>query len=139
MSRHLRRGKCVNAAQNHEVDLSQDHRVTRGPAANVTMMDLPSESSNFRPGEPLRQWEPDSPVAAIDVNLVIGKAAAGPALASLLAGQDLSAEETIAVGRLNSYCVLEWWEPLVMLIDKPTISAETADFLRSHAKALRRP
>lgn len=97
-------------------------------------MTIISESPNYRPGEPLRTWEAQNPVAIVDVNLVIQKAQARDALIRLINGEDLSSDDYIALGRLNSWCVLDWWEPLVLLIDHPRISVEHAAFLRAYAK-----
>ncbi|GAB3552189.1 hypothetical protein GCM10027404_22360 [Arthrobacter tumbae] len=99
-------------------------------------MGIIAESSNYRPGEPLRGWLTED-VASIDINLIIKKADAGDALQRLIDKEPLTTEDYLIFGRLNSWCVLDWWEPLVLLIDRARIAPEIEDFLRRNAKVIK--
>lgn len=99
---------------------------------------LPRESSNYRPGEPLRSWTSGEPVAPFDAEFAIAGAEALSPLRRLLDGDQLSDDDLIAFGRLNSYCVLRWYEPLVSLIRGPEIPPEVARFLRESVPGLER-
>ncbi len=105
--------------------------------AKVPGMRFLTESSNYRPGEPLRKWDPADEVARRDINLVVQKAEAGDSLWRLMSGSPISNEDLITFGLLNSWCVQDWWEPLVMLISPPRISSEDAQFLRQNLKIFR--
>jgi hypothetical protein len=102
-------------------------------------MEIPSESSNYRPGEPLRKWDPANGTATSDINLMIQKGKAGGALIRLVNNEELSTEDHLTFGRLNSWCVFDWWEPLVLLLDHPRIKPPHAEFLRLYAKAFGPP
>ena len=92
------------------------------------------ETSNHRPGEPLREW--DAITAAGDLDLTIQGSASGDALTRLIKGEPLSSEDLFSFGRLNSLCVLKWFEPLVMLLGPagPQIAPEHAELVREHTK-----
>ncbi|MGO4454578.1 hypothetical protein [Arthrobacter sp. RAF14] len=94
-----------------------------------TWTGLPRESSNYRPGEPLRAWASGEPIAAIDAELALQAADAGWSVEKLLRGEELDDQDLIAFGRLNSYCVLQWYEPIVSLVRDPVIDPEVATFL----------
>lgn len=98
-----------------------------------------NESSNYRPGEPLRPWTAEVP-ATLDLALSIKAANAGEPLIRLLNGEELTKDDLIAFGRLNSYCVLKWYEPLVSLIGPraPEITPLHADLIRRHTKLFSR-
>jgi hypothetical protein len=102
-------------------------------------METLPESSNHRPGEPLRAWDPSNPHAVVGINLVLQAAQAEEALIRLVNGDPLSVEDQLTFGRLNSWCVNQWWEPLVLLVGRPRIGAEHVQFLRDHADAFRTP
>lgn len=99
---------------------------------------LPGESSNYRPGEPLRSWTSGEPVAPHDAHASIAGAEALSSLRRLLDGEQLNDADLIAFGRLNSHCVLWWYEPMVSLIRGPEISPEVAEFLRNSVPGLER-
>jgi len=88
-----------------------------------------AESSNHRPGEPLRSWLDVTAVVTSDALANIHFAHAGDALKRLLAGAALSDSDVIALGRLNSFCVVRWYEPMVTLLDKPFIDPDVAGFI----------
>lgn len=92
------------------------------------------ETSNHRPGEPLRAW--DAITAAGDLDLTIQGSASGEALTRLIKGEPLSSEDLFAFGRLNSLCVLKWFEPLVMLLGPagPQIAPEHAELVREKTR-----
>lgn len=98
---------------------------------------IAGETSNHRPGEPLRAW--DAVTAAGDLDLTIQGSASGEALTRLINGESLSPEDLFAFGRLNSLCVLKWFEPLVMLLGPagPQIAPEHAELVREYAKLFR--
>jgi len=87
------------------------------------------ESPNVRPGEPLRSWVAGTDVARYDAIFIIRMAHAKSALAKLLESQPLSADDLIALGRLNSYCVSRWYEPMVDLMTEPWIDPEVGSFV----------
>ncbi len=95
------------------------------------------ERSNHRPGEPLRAW--DAGTAFGDLALVIKGSASGEAMVRLINGEPLSAEDLIAFGRLNSLCVLNWFEPLVMLLGPkaPQLAPGHAELVREYTKLFR--
>lgn len=92
------------------------------------------ESSNHRPGEPLREWQPEDTRTGIDFDLLVKKAGARDAIAKLAWGKTLSADETISLGRLNSHCVLEWFEPMVILVGTPTLIPSLVEIARAHTE-----
>jgi hypothetical protein len=94
------------------------------------------ESSNFRPGEPLREWNSGEEIVPVDAELLIKSAHAGQAIRKLVSGEPLTTEDTITFGRLNSWCVLRWYEPMVVLIDEPRIHPALPTLLRDHTKVL---
>ena len=85
-------------------------------------------SPNSRPGEPLRSWHETTPVVDHDAMSVVTFANARDALARLIAREPLSLQDQVALGRLNSYCVVQGYEPIVSLLREPYIEPETAEF-----------
>lgn len=99
---------------------------------------LPYESSNYRPGEPLRSWTSGEPVAPFDAEFSIAASESLSSLRRLLDGDELNDADLIAFGRLNSHCVLRWYEPLVSLIRGPQIAPEVIKFLQDSVPGLER-
>lgn len=95
------------------------------------------ESSNYRPGEPLRPWNAEDP-APVDLEFAIREAEAGESLIRLLNGDEISKDDLIAFGRLNSVCVMRWYEPLVLLHSwkAPAVAPEHAALIR-HTRIIR--
>jgi hypothetical protein len=87
---------------------------------------------------PSDAWTSDEPVAPHDAYASIAGAEALSSLRRLLDGDQLSDADLIAFGRLNSHCVLWWYEPMVSLIRGPKISPEVAEFLRDSVPGLER-
>lgn len=48
----------------------------------------------------------------------------------LIAGEGLSTEDIVSFGRLNSFCVAQWYEPFVDLVREPFIDPSVAEFLK---------
>lgn len=48
----------------------------------------------------------------------------------MLEGSELNDEDLIAFGRLNSVCVLGWYEPMVSLVRESKIDPELGRFLK---------
>jgi hypothetical protein len=89
------------------------------------------ESSNYRPGEPLRRWVDNTPVVEHDLNLILKHARAREAVERFLRESEVAEGDVVTFGRLNSICVGQWYEPLVDLSrDEPRISPDVAEFLR---------
>lgn len=97
---------------------------------------LPRESSNYRPGEPLRSWTSGEPIAPTDAELIIQASKSLASLRRLINGDHLTDEDLIAFGRLNSNCVLRWYEPIVSLVREPQIDPEVITLLRSSVPGL---
>lgn len=91
---------------------------------------MPGESSNYRPGEPLRPWDSTEPETAVDAELIIKQAHAATAVRALLDGTPLTVEVQLTLGRLNSWAVQHWYEPMVSLIDEPRLDPALPDLLR---------
>lgn len=75
-------------------------------------------------------------MAAFDAEFAINAANALAPLRRLIDGDQLSDEDVIAFGRLNSWCVLRWYEPLVSLLQSPEISDDLVRFLRESVPGL---
>lgn len=86
------------------------------------------ESPNTRPGEPLRSWLVPTEVVHVDAIAVVSVAGARDALARLIKRETLSLEDQVALGRLNSFSVAQWYEPVVTLHGEPHIEQEIAGF-----------
>lgn len=104
------------------------------PGASIVIMEPSNSSSNYRPGEPLRKWDASSPMARHDINLMMLKANASESLLRLIRNEQLTDQDQIVFGKLNSWCVLDCYEPLVLLVDHPRIASEHIDFLTLHVK-----
>ncbi len=89
-----------------------------------------TSSPNHRPGEPLRSWLESTPVRAHDARSVLRFAAAEDSLRKLIAAEGLTTEDIVSFGRLNSFCVAQWYEPLVELMREPFIEPSVAEFLK---------
>lgn len=92
------------------------------------------ESSNYRPGEPLRSWVYGDPVVGIDADLLMSKAGARESIRKLVRGETLDVEDIVSFGRLNSFCVLEWYEPMVILVGDPRLDPNLPEILRDFTK-----
>jgi len=97
---------------------------------------LPRESSNHRPGEPLRSWTSREPIAPTDAELIIQASKSLSSLHRLIYGDPLTDKDLIAFGRLNSNCVLRWYEPIVSLVGEPRIDPEVVALLKSSVPGL---
>ena len=102
-----------------------------------TSMGATGESSNYRPGEPLRSWDSSEPITSVDAELIIKAANAKAAVIRLVNDEPLSVKDELAFGRLNSWCVQMWYEPMVMLIGNPQIDPALPELLRNHTKVFR--
>ncbi|WAP50908.1 hypothetical protein OL239_13130 [Arthrobacter sp. ATA002] len=71
-----------------------------------------------------------------DLALTIQGSVSGEAVVRLINGDPLSSEDLIAFGRLNSLCVLNWFEPLVMLLGPvgPQVAPAHARLIREHTQ-----
>jgi hypothetical protein len=101
-------------------------------------MTIYRESSNTRPGEPLRSWTDPTDVVEVDAMASIQFAKAEAAVGRLLAGEQLTADDLLAFGRLNSFCVVRWYEPMVTLLPDPFMDPEVQSFLRPLLQRLER-
>lgn len=86
------------------------------------------ESSNNRPGEPLRSWLVPTEVVEHNARAVVAFSGAHDALARIIAHAPLSLEDQVALGRLNSFCVAQWYEPVVTMLREPHIDPAIAKF-----------
>ncbi|MCT9871981.1 hypothetical protein [Paenarthrobacter aurescens] len=98
--------------------------------------ELPRESSNYRPGEPLRSWSSGEPIAPVDAELIILASKSLSSLRKLIREDQLLDEDLIAFGRLNSNCVLRWYEPIVSLVGEPQIEPEVIVLLKASVPGL---
>lgn len=89
----------------------------------------PIESSNYRPGEPLRSWTSGEPIAPFDAELIVQESNSFESVSRIIRGIELSDSDVIAFGRLNSICVLRWYEPMISLVREPAIAPDLAEFL----------
>lgn len=83
-----------------------------------------NESSNYRPGEPLRPWSLDSDITATDFRLLVQRADARDVLVKLYDDDRLSKDDRLILACLNSWCVITWYEPISVLINGAQISEE---------------
>lgn len=72
----------------------------------------------------------------IDAQLIIAASLALPSLRRLINGDKLEDQDLIAFGRLNSNCVLRWYEPVVSLINDPQIPPEVISVLKASVHGL---
>lgn len=91
-------------------------------------------SPNYFPGEPLRPWDAAEPNIAFAALLLIRSAGARGAIERLVRSEPVSVEDLVTFGRLNSWCVLQWREPMVMLIGEPRIDPALPGILRGTGK-----
>lgn len=89
-----------------------------------------TSSPNHRPGEPLRSWLESTPVREHDARSVLRFSAADGSVRKLIEGEALNTDDLLSFGRLNSYCVSQWYEPVVELMNDPFIKPPVADFFR---------
>src|SRR5699024_3678691 len=73
-------------------------------------------SSNYRPGEPLREWDLCDELPAIDLRLLLQSTESSNALGRLIDSQPLSSEDIFALAQLNSLSVSQWREPPTAMI-----------------------
>jgi hypothetical protein len=74
------------------------------------------QSSNHRPGEPLRSWTSSERVTGHDFRLLVEFAGARSQLVKIAQQQDLSVEDIVVLAGLNSRCVQDWYEPMTTII-----------------------
>jgi hypothetical protein len=98
---------------------------------------VPIESSNYRPGEPLRAWTSGEPIAPFDAELIIQESNSFKSVSRIIKGVELADSDLIAFGKLNSICVLRWYEPMISLVSEPAIAPEVAEFLKKSIPGLR--
>lgn len=94
------------------------------------------QSSNYRPGEPLRRWDSSVPSAPWDLDLLLQRSQAVEVMARVLDGRKMTDQEIVVLARLNSWCVHDWYEPLVSLIKEPRMTDMTAAFVEQHSKEI---
>lgn len=84
----------------------------------------------LRRGQPLREWD-DLPAehAAGAAHLMLAGAHAEDAVARLIAGEPLSTDDVVAFGRLNFFCYLSGWVPMVALYREPLMDPAAAALL----------
>ena len=59
----------------------------------------------------------------------------GDALARIIEGVELSLEDQVSLGRLNSFCVAQWYEPIVTMLPDAHIDPELATFFAPLVKS----
>jgi len=89
-----------------------------------------SVSPNSRPGQPLRSWVEDTIEREHNARAILQFSASTDSLRRLIEGDSLALEDIVALARLNSFCVAQWYEPVVELMREPFIHAPVADFFR---------
>ncbi|MEV4667879.1 hypothetical protein [Microbacterium sp. LWO12-1.2] len=87
-----------------------------------------TSSPNQRPGKPLRSWREETWEREHNARAVLKFSEATDAVRKLIAGESLTTEDIVSLGRLNSFCVAQWYEPLVELMREPFIDPDVADF-----------
>lgn len=65
-----------------------------------------------------------------DADLALKQARAHTAVQKLISGDPLETDDLIAFGRLNSFCFLMRYEPMVMLATDPMPNPALAEILR---------
>jgi len=80
----------------------------------------------------LKEWSGTSQKIAIDVSLALKQANASQAIQKLLASESLLVDEEISLGRLNSFCVLMGYEPMVMLATGPVLDSRIPLIIKSN-------
>lgn len=86
------------------------------------------ESPNTRPGEPHRSWLRPTEVVQHDAMSVVSFSRSRDALRRLIGDEQLSLEDQVVLGRLNSYCFALWYEPVVTMLPAPQVDPEVAAF-----------
>lgn len=115
-------------------------RRERENAENLRLTELVAgetytSSPNHRPGEPLRSWREATPEREHNARAVLKFSAAREALRKLIEGESLATEDIVSLGRLNSFCVAQWYEPLVELMREPFIDPDIAALFRPLVKS----
>jgi hypothetical protein len=86
----------------------------------------------LRRGQPLREWD-DLPAmhASGAAHVMLKGAGAGTedAVARLIAGDAPTVDDLVAFGRLNFFCYLSGWVPMVALYGEPRIDPTAAALL----------
>lgn len=89
----------------------------------------PIESSNYKPSEPLRPWTSGESIAPFDAELIIQESNSFDSVGRIIRGAKLADSDLIAFGKLNSICVLRWYEPMISLVSELAIAPDVARFL----------
>ncbi len=85
-------------------------------------------SPNQRPGEPLRSWTEPSREREHNARAMLHFSRAAEALRRLIDGEGLTVDDVVALGRLNSFCVAHWYQPVVELMRDPFVEPEVAEY-----------
>lgn len=101
-------------------------------------MGVTGHSSNYQPGEPLRNWDSSDPITPVDAELIVKTAKAEAAVVNLVNDEPLTVEDELAFGS-RVLGVKMWYEPMVMLIGGPQIDPAPPELLLEHTKVFRAP
>ena len=103
-----------------------------GPASRIVLTRLNSTGSVAlfatinELGSPTTAYYGNS----IDLELVLKASGARDSVMKLVNEDPLTPQDELAFGRLNSWCVQMWYEPMVMLITRPQLDPSAKALLR---------
>lgn len=95
-------------------------------------------SPAYQYGTPLRSWTEEPPqFASAAAELAIKASQSLEAVRKLIAGEIVTVEEELTLGRLNSQCFLMGYEPMVLLIERPRLNPTVGSLLLGFSKHFR--
>lgn len=100
-------------------------------AQTRTAAEVELRQSDWRPGDPLRAWEPVGD-KVFDAALLLKQADAHDAVRLLATGSDPGPDGILAFGRLNSWSFHFGYEPVVDLTNSPRLDPEFYNLWQSN-------
>jgi hypothetical protein len=90
---------------------------------------------SYEQGVPLRTWsEGEAEFVAYDAELLLKASGSIEVMKRLIAQEELTKDDLIALGRLNAHSFLRGYEPMVLLYDYPRLDPSIAPLLKRFSK-----